>query len=120
IAQDPAAGVQTCGIDVALTVSLGPLMCSMPDLIGLSKARAIEAAEDAGFEPSTERVLNDAAAGTVVAQSLAAGTHVCGGQVTLSISSGGTGGGGGGDMTSFNCECEDVNDNLTLAEYRTR
>lgn len=24
------------------------------------------------------------------------------------------------DVRSFNCECEDVNDNLTLAEYRTR
>ena len=92
--QDPPEGTEVEeGAVVALTVSLGPELLAVPDVVGLSEEDALAAIADAGLEGSVaERAASeDFAAGLVSAQDPDAGTELeAGSPVSLTVSTGPT------------------------------
>jgi penicillin-binding protein 1A len=90
VAQKPAAGTTVLqGTTITLYVSTGDAVSTMPSLVGLSIEAARAQLGSLSLEAQETSVANDAAKGTVVAQSPAAGTTVgMGSLVVLSVSSG--------------------------------
>jgi serine/threonine-protein kinase len=76
VAQEPAPGSSLPeGEAVALTVSLGPTLVTMPDVVGLSEAEATAALESAGLVVASRADAHDetVAAGAVVSATAVAG-----------------------------------------------
>jgi hypothetical protein len=91
ISQNPAAGTQvTTGSAVAIAVSAGPPMVSVPLVQGMTQAEATDAIVDAGLTVGTiQTVASSDPAGDVVSQSPLAGTLLTlGSAVSLNISAG--------------------------------
>jgi eukaryotic-like serine/threonine-protein kinase len=78
VEQDPRAGEEAEeGSTVELSVSGGPATARVPDVSGLSEARAARRLDDAGFRPdSLERFSDDVPAGAVIATRPEAGTRL--------------------------------------------
>jgi beta-lactam-binding protein with PASTA domain len=88
---DPAAGTEIdIGGEVLLTISKGPKQVVVPDIVGLLKADARSAINDAELRPGEETVVEDAAPrNTVLSQDPAADSEVDKGTaVDYTISSG--------------------------------
>ncbi|HXH87279.1 MAG TPA: PASTA domain-containing protein [Gaiellaceae bacterium] len=87
LAQEPAAGANLKeGSSVALTVSKGPEPVEVPDVVGTTSSEATAALRDAGLGVNLVPVPSDRPAGTVVAQSPAAGaTAKSGAKVRLNV-----------------------------------
>ena len=65
------------GSEIVLTVSLGPVMVTVPELVGLPVAEAINLLREAGLEYTVENSYdNSVEAGLVVSQSIASGNSV--------------------------------------------
>jgi hypothetical protein len=94
VRQDPAEGTEVEeGTVVALTVSRGPELVTVPDVVGLPEPDALSALADARLEGSVaDRVTSeDFAAGLVLAQDPAAGTELePGSPVEVKVSTGPT------------------------------
>ena len=91
IRQDPAAGTEVDkGSAVDLTLSSGPGMAEVPDVVGMDQAEAESALADAGFVPASAMQYDlSAPAGEVVEQLPAGGEQaVAGSQVGLLVSKG--------------------------------
>jgi beta-lactam-binding protein with PASTA domain len=92
ISQDPTAGTSVAnGSPVSLTVSSGPAMVSVPNVVGDTQAAAATAITGAGLTLGTVTMASSAAvaAGDVISQMPAAGTSVASGSgVNLTVSSG--------------------------------
>ena len=76
VAQEPAPGSSLAeGEAVALTVSLGPTLVRMPDVVGVSEAEAVVALESVGLVVASRVEAHDegVAAGAVVSATAAAG-----------------------------------------------
>ena len=79
ISQNPAAGVEaTEGSAVDLVVSLGPVLVSVPDVVGLARADAEAAIVGANLTVGNVTTANSATVptGDVISQSPAAGTQI--------------------------------------------
>lgn len=80
-AQAPEAGSRVeRGEDVVLSVSEGPQEAAVPDVVGTTSSEATAALRDAGFDANLVSVPSDQPAGTVIAQSPAAGTELSKGE----------------------------------------
>ena len=92
IRQNPIGGSTLReGGTVEITVSLGPEMVTVPNLIGQSESSARSTLDGLGLHISVSTRENPAAAGTVFEQSPAQGTQVAAGsRVTISVSMGQT------------------------------
>jgi RHS repeat-associated protein len=92
ISQDPAAGTQVAaGSAIDLVVSLGPVLVSVPDVVGQTQATAEAAIADAGLVVGTVTTANSdiVPAGSVISQTPVGGTEVpAGNAVDLVISLG--------------------------------
>ncbi len=89
LSQDPTPKQVKSGELVTLVVSDGPAILPIPELNGRSVDAAEKLLRDQGFTPARSSVFNEAAAGTVVGQSPAAGQpHPQGTQVKISVSRG--------------------------------
>jgi beta-lactam-binding protein with PASTA domain len=90
LAQTPASGSsQPQGTTVLLTVSKGPAPELVPNLVGRFDTVASAALTSLGFTPSITRVFSDTVeVGVVISQSIAAGTEVPPGALTLVVSAG--------------------------------
>jgi serine/threonine-protein kinase len=85
IAQDPPSGPALRGDTVSVTVSLGPPLVEVPDVVGTQVGPATRRLEDAGFEVRVERVLGGFF-GTVRACDPPAGSRVPrGSTITLTV-----------------------------------
>jgi len=78
IAQNPSAGTSSqAGASVDLVVSTGPATAAVPSVIGLTSSAAAANLRSAGFSPVAETAYSSSApAGTVFAQTPAAGTSL--------------------------------------------
>ncbi|HXV33705.1 MAG TPA: PASTA domain-containing protein [Gaiellaceae bacterium] len=94
IRQDPGAGTEVEeGEVVALTVSLGPELVAVPDVVGLAEEDALAALADAGLEGSVgDRTASEGlAVGIVSAQDAEPGTELePGSPVSVTVSTGPT------------------------------
>jgi hypothetical protein len=92
ISQNPAAGTNvTPGSAVALTVSLGPALVTVPNVVNLTQANASAALSAAGLTTGAVTTASSAtvAAGSVISENPAAGASVApGSAVALVVSSG--------------------------------
>ena len=93
LGQSPAAGTALLqGEVVDLTVSLGPASAVVPNVVGSTRTAALTALSGGGFTAAVTQVFSDAVpAGTVMAQSPAAGTFVAptpANPVALTVSAG--------------------------------
>ncbi|MEN8114290.1 MAG: PASTA domain-containing protein, partial [Actinomycetota bacterium] len=91
ISQDPAGGtLAEPGAEVTITVSTGPATVAVPDVVGQTEADANTAVAGAGLTAvKTEAPDDSVPAGSVAAQSPAAGTLVDPGtDVTIAVSTG--------------------------------
>lgn len=90
IAQDPLPGqMSEPGSTVSVTVSLGPRVGSVPDVIGLSEEQARGILQGSGYEGEVIWVDDEAGVGEVVGTRPAPGTPVeLPGHVTLLVSAG--------------------------------
>lgn len=80
-AQAPAAGRRVeRGEEVVLSVSEGPQEVAVPDVVGTTSSEATAALREAGFDANLVSVPSDQPAGTVIAQSPAAGTELSEGE----------------------------------------
>jgi len=85
IAQDPADGTLYRGDTVTITVSLGPELIEVPNVVGKSTSEATRILEEAGFEVNVEMILGGYFA-TVRAQDPGAGEQVRRGTtITLTV-----------------------------------
>jgi hypothetical protein len=92
ISQDPAAGTQVAaGSAIDLVVSLGPVLVSVPDVLGQTRAGAEAAITGVGLGVGTVTTANSdiVPAGDVISQDPVGGTEVpAGSTVDLVVSSG--------------------------------
>ena len=92
ISQDPAAGTMVAiGSSVDFVVSLGPVMITVPDVVGISQTAAQQAIGAAGLTVGTVTTEHSdtVSAGDVISQAPVAGTSVPGGSaVNLVVSLG--------------------------------
>lgn len=85
IAQDPGPGAALRGDTVSITVSLGPPLVAVPEVVGKQVGEARRLLQEAGFEVRIERVLGGFF-GTVRSSNPAAGQQVPrGSTVTLTV-----------------------------------
>ncbi len=96
VKQDPAGGTELKqGGQVALVASKGAEPADVPSVVGQSASEATATLRDAGFETNVVQVPSDEAAGTVVAQSPAAGDSARkGSSVRINVAEGSSSGGG--------------------------
>jgi serine/threonine-protein kinase len=93
ISQQPAANSSAKkGTSVALTLSRGPNMISVPTVMGLTESEAFKALEAAGFSPQAlpSEFNKDVAGGTVFKQTPAGGAQAAKGSVVSYVVSRGT------------------------------
>lgn len=89
VAQTPAPGRARKGEPVNLVVSKGPEMIKVPDVKTRLVSEVQAGLEQSGFKIIKEEVFSEAAVGTVLEQSLAAGTEVAkGSEMKLTVSKG--------------------------------
>jgi beta-lactam-binding protein with PASTA domain len=92
ISQSPAAGTSTApGTGVALTVSLGPALRTVPNVVNLTQAAATTAIQNAGLSLGavTNAASTTVARGSVISSNPVAGTNVPpGSAVAIVVSSG--------------------------------
>ena len=92
VSQTPGAGQQAPhGSSVALTVSTGPCLVTVPDVVGQTQAAAGSALGGANLNSGTvtQQCSNSVAAGSVISQTPAAGEQAAfGSSVTLAVSTG--------------------------------
>ncbi|MEU6662961.1 Stk1 family PASTA domain-containing Ser/Thr kinase [Streptomyces sp. NPDC046821] len=84
--QTPAAGKLAEGDTVTLTISKGPPMLEVPDVVGMSVADAHKKLERAGFQVEDDRGILGLFGDTVKKQSVAAGEKAAkGSKITITI-----------------------------------
>jgi serine/threonine-protein kinase len=90
IASDPHAGeLARKGSAVELTVSSGPKLISVPAVVGVQRAAAVERIRGRGLTPSVSEQENEAPQGQVISQSPSAGTSVePGSTISIVVSTG--------------------------------
>jgi beta-lactam-binding protein with PASTA domain len=91
IEQDPEGGEEADeGATVSLVVSSGPDTAAVPDVKGLTEAKALDALKEAGFEPTAEETFSEKVPrGKAISTSPPTGTeHELGGFISLLISKG--------------------------------
>ena len=90
ISQNPPANQQaTVGSTVGIVVSLGPVLVTVPNVVGSTLAGATTSLQGLGLVVTSTTVTNAAPAGQVLTQSLAAGSSVAqGSTVALTVSAG--------------------------------
>ncbi|WP_182049066.1 Stk1 family PASTA domain-containing Ser/Thr kinase [Changpingibacter yushuensis] len=84
ISQDPSEGTLFRNDPVTITVSLGPEMIDVPNVIGRTKSDAISILTDAGFTVKSENALS-VTLGLVYSQSPSSGKAPKGSVITISI-----------------------------------
>ena len=84
ISQDPSEGTLFRNDPVTITVSLGPEMIDVPNVIGRTKSDAISILTDAGFTVESENALS-VTLGLVYSQSPSSGKAPKGSVITISI-----------------------------------
>lgn len=88
-AQRPVAGSELApGGRVSLSVSRGPELVAVPNVVGMTRAEAEQALTDAGLEPDVDEVPSEEPAGTVVAQHPTSGEIRSGDAVRINVSTG--------------------------------
>ena len=88
-AQRPVAGAQLePGERVTLSVSRGPELVAVPNVVGMTRSDAEAQLVDAGLEPDVDEVPSDEPAGTVVAQHPTGGELRMGEAVRINVSLG--------------------------------
>ena len=91
LAQSPAAGVSVGEFEeILLTVSKGPAPVIVPNVVDLAETLALTRLNAAGFNVTVTTQLASALRGTVISQSLSAGSTVVPGAMSIGVS-GGTG-----------------------------
>ena len=89
LAQDASAGTVVGEMDeVRLTVSKGPAPVLVPNVVGLAETLALTRLSNAGFTANISRQFGPQPRGTVISQSLAAGSSVVPGNIGIVISGG--------------------------------
>jgi eukaryotic-like serine/threonine-protein kinase len=90
MSQNPHAGARIQkGDEVVLLVSTGPPKTSVPDVVGMDYADAVQALDDANLNAKKHEIFSDKPAGQVVDQDPAAGRQVVEGtEVVLDVSKG--------------------------------
>ncbi|CAG0949055.1 Serine/threonine-protein kinase PK-1 [Burkholderiales bacterium] len=89
LAQEASAGTVVGEMDeVRLTVSKGPAPVLVPNVVGLAETLALSRLTSAGFTPGITRQFGPQPRGTVISQSLAAGSSVVPGSIGVVISGG--------------------------------
>jgi len=89
LAQEATAGTEVGEFDeVRLTVSKGPAPVIVPNVVGLPETTALTRLTAAGFAASITRQFAPQPRGTVISQSLAAGSSVVPGNIGVAISGG--------------------------------
>ncbi len=90
IHSQPSGGeTATRGTDVALTVSSGPKLATVPVLVGTQRSVAVQQIRGRGFSPSVEEAASSKPAGEVIRQAPSAGSQLpAGSTVSIVVSKG--------------------------------
>lgn len=121
VKQDPAGGSKLKpGGQVALVASKGAEPADVPSVVGQRASEATATLRDAGFETNLVKVPSSEAAGTVVAQSPAAGESAPkGSSVRINVAEGGSSGGGGATTSGGSTTTQQTTTQQTTTQKTT-